>query len=248
MADSAKRAEKVAPDRSILINFVLDKSGSMEAIRSATISGFNEFKNDQAREDGQAFFTLTLFDTEFTTTCSAVPVREVPDLDMGTYSPGGMTALYDAIGHTLRITDDFVAANKPDQVLFVIMTDGEENASREYTRDAIFTLIRDRQKLNNYEFIYLGANQDSFEAGRAIGVREGRMMDWAAEPEETGLTMQRASHNVRAFRRDGSAQRETFFDEATERLGAIDPAAWSRMSDPERREFLQGDDTAGTGG
>jgi len=116
----AKKAEQPANDaqnRSILINFVLDKSGSMEGVRDATISGFNEFKNDQAREEGNAFFTLTLFDTRFMTVAEAVPVREVPDLDYSTYAPDGMTALYDAIGYTMRITDDFVAANKPDQVL-----------------------------------------------------------------------------------------------------------------------------------
>ncbi len=78
--------------RSILINFVLDKSGSMDHIREATISGFNEFKNDQADEEGEAFFTLTLFDTSFNTVCEAVPAREVRDLDYGTYAPGGMTA------------------------------------------------------------------------------------------------------------------------------------------------------------
>lgn len=246
MAKSAKQPKRDAGERSILINFVLDASGSMEAIRQATISGFNEFKNDQAREDGNAFFTLTLFDTEFVTVCSAVPVREVPDLEIATYAPGGMTALYDAIGHTMRITDDFVAANKPDQVLFVIMTDGEENSSREFSRDAIFSLIRDRQKLNDYEFIYLGANQDSFGAGRDIGVRDGRMMDWAASPEETRSTMQRASRNVSAFRRRGEAQSEVFFDAATESLGAIDPAAWSKMSAAEKREHLEDGATPGS--
>lgn len=242
MAKAAKKSVKDAGERSILINFVLDKSGSMEVIRAATISGFNEFKNDQVREDGNAFFTLTLFDTEFATVCRAVPVREVPDLDQANYAPNGCTSLYDAIGHTMRITDDFVAANKPDQVLFVIMTDGEENSSREYTRDAIFRLIQDRQKLNDYEFIYLGANQDSFAAGRDMGMREGRMMDWVADPETTRDTMQQASRNVRAYRRAGVAQRETFFDAATENLGAIEPEVWSRMSEVEKRSHLGGDE------
>ena len=159
---------------------MLDKSGSMEAIRDATISGFNEFKNDQAAEEGNAFFTLTLFDTRFDTVCEAVPVREVPDLDYATYAPGGMTALYDAIGYTMRITDDFVAANKPDQVLFVIMTDGDENSSREFTRERIFQMIQDRQKLAEYEFIYLGANQDSYVASQQMGMRAGRSVDYAA--------------------------------------------------------------------
>ena len=87
----------------------------------------------------------TEYDTVFSTVCEAVPMREVPDLDHRAYEPGGMTALYDAIGHTMRITDDFVAANKPDQVLFVIMTDGEENSSREFDRKHIFQMIDESQ-------------------------------------------------------------------------------------------------------
>ncbi len=177
-----KQPAKDAEPRSILINFVLDKSGSMDAIQEATISGFNEFKNSQAAEDGEAYFTLTLFDTTFTTVCEAVPVREVSDLDRARYAPDGMTALFDAIGHTMRITDDFVAAHKPDQVLFVIMTDGMENASREFSGERIFQMIEDRQKLAEYEFIYLGANQDSYAVGRQMGVRDGRMLDYAATP------------------------------------------------------------------
>ena len=242
MSKAANRPEKAEEDRTILINFVLDKSGSMDTIRAATISGFNEFKNDQAREGGNAFFTLTLFDTEIATVCEAVPVREVPDLDLGSYVPDGCTALYDAIGHAMRITDDFVAANRPDQVLFVIMTDGEENASREFQRDTIFKLIQDRQKLNGYEFIYMGANQDAYAVGMHMGLRDGRALNYAASPAEAQGTMLRASQNVRAYRRHGAAQRDMFFDAATERVGLIEPEVWKQMSDEERRGHLGGDD------
>jgi uncharacterized protein YegL len=247
VTEQAKQPESDEARRSILINFVLDKSGSMEAIREATISGFNEFKNDQASEDGEAFFTLTLFDTEFSTVCQAVPMREVADLDHRTYAPSGMTALYDAIGHTMRITDDFVAANRPDQVLFVIMTDGEENSSREFSRDRIFQMIQDRQKLAQYEFIYLGANQDSYMAGRGMGLRDGRMLDYAATPEGSRDAMLRASHNVRAHRRKGMPMSPQFFSDEMDGLGAIDAAAWKAMSSDERKRHLEGDDQAQQG-
>lgn len=244
MSKATKKPEKAEEERTILINFVLDGSGSMQMIREATISGFNEFKNDQAREEGNAFFTLTMFNTGFVTVCEAVPVREVPDLDFTNYAPGGGTALYDAIGHTMRITDDFVAANKPDQVLFVIMTDGEENASQEFTRESVFKLIQDRQKLNDYEFIYMGANQDAYAVGMDMGLRNGRALNYAASPEEAQGTMLRASHNVRAYRRHGAAQRDAFFDAATEDLGAIEPEVWKKMSDAEKRSRL-GEDEPG---
>ncbi len=219
---------------SILINFVLDKSGSMSSIRDATISGFNEFKNDQAREDGSAFFTLTLFDTEFRTVAEAVPLADVYDLTRERYTPGGMTALYDAIAHTMRITDEFVAKNHPKQVLFVIMTDGQENSSKEIRRDQLFEMIKDRQDNAHYEFIYLGANQDSYAVGDSIGLRPGRTMDWAASPAETAETMRNLSRNVRAHRRKAEAQSAAFFSPEMDALGALDAEAWAAMSESER--------------
>ncbi len=247
MAKKGKKAKAEGEGRSILINFVLDKSGSMESMRDATISGFNEFKNTQAAEEGEAFFTLTLFDTEFTTVCNAVPIREVLDLDHASYAPGGMTALYDAIGYTMRITDDFVAANRPDQVLFVIMTDGEENASREFTRERIFQMIQDRQNLAEYEFIYLGANQDSYHASQRMGMRAGRSVDYAASPEGSRVAMTRASHNVSAHRRHGMRQREDWFSAEAESLGAIAPEAWKQMSPEQRKRHLGEDEPQAKG-
>jgi len=222
---------------SILINFVLDKSGSMDVIRDATISGFNEFKNDQAREDGEAFFTLTLFDTRFDTVANAVPVSDVYDLTRETYHPDGTTALYDAIAHTMRITDEFVAKNHPKQVLFVIMTDGQENASREYRRDQIFDMICDRQEKAGYDFIYLGANQDSFAVGDSIGLRAGRTLDYAHNPAAAAETMKRASRNVKAHRRMGVAQSDAFFSPAMEALGDVDAATWDAMGEDDREKL-----------
>ena len=247
MVKKGNKPETEGEGRSILINFVLDKSGSMGAIRDATISGFNEFKNTQAAEEGTAFFTLTLFDTRFDTVCKAVPMHEVPDLDYGSYAPGGMTALYDAIGYTMRITDDFVVANKPDQVLFVIMTDGYENASREFTRERIFEMTQDRQRLAEYEFIYLGANQDSYYASQQMGMRAGHSVDYAASPKGSREAMLRASHNVSAHRRHGTKLREDFFSPAVETLGAIDPIQWKRLSSEQRKRHLGEDEPQAKG-
>ena len=220
----AARTPKTQEERSILINFVLDKSGSMDIIRAATISGFNEFLGDQQREGGEARMTLTLFDTEFTTIASAVPVREIAPLELATYAPDGCTALYDAIGHTMRITDEYVAKHHPDQVLFVIMTDGAENASREFGQRRIFDLIKERQDTAGYEFIYLGANQDAYEASEQIGIAHDKAMNWQAEPAAAAATMKRVSHNVRGYRRDGSPQMASgaFFSEDFEAAGALE--------------------------
>lgn len=199
-------SHKDQADRSILINFLLDSSGSMQAIRGATIEGFNEFLTDQQAEGGNAAMTLTFFDTSFHTVAEAMPVREFTPLANATYVPQGCTALFDAIGHTMRITDDFVAANSPDQVLFVIMTDGEENASQEFTSQTVFKMISDRQETAGYEFIYLGANQDSYRASRELGLQDGRAMDFAGTPDESRQAMRDLSHNVRGYRRKGTRQ------------------------------------------
>jgi uncharacterized protein YegL len=214
------REKGVAVD-SILINFVLDKSGSMGAICEATIEGFNQVLDDQKREGGSAAMTLTLFDTHFRTVVSAAPVGQMLPLDHKSYVPGGGTALYDAIAHTMRIADEYVAVHKPDQVLFVIMTDGQENSSREFSREQVMDMIEDRQKSAGYEFIYLGANQDAYQVGAGIGIRGGRTLDYAASPAQTAAVMDRVSSNVKAYRRSGlrKLEDEQFFDARFEDLG-----------------------------
>jgi uncharacterized protein YegL len=208
-------------DRSILINFVLDKSGSMEMIREATIAGFNQFLRDQQEEGGAASLTLTLFDTHFSTVITALPLPQVRPLNMRTYIPGGGTALYDAIAQTMALTDRYVAVHKPDQVLFVIMTDGEENSSHEFTREQIMRMIEDRQRTADYEFIYLGANQDAYQVGNGIGIRGGRALDYAASPAATQATMARVSANVKSHRRLGekTLKSHVFFSPEMEDLG-----------------------------
>lgn len=225
-------------ERTILINFVLDASGSMDHIRQATISAFNEFKNSQAREEGTALVTLTLFNTEFRTVCEAVPAREVSDLDHDTYRPDGCTALYDALAHTMHRTDDFVKAHKPDQVLFVIMTDGLENASREYTRDRVFQMIQDRQKLADYDFVYMGANQDSFAVGSAMGVTRGKTLDYTHTEDGAMRSVRMASACVSAHRRMGDKVSDDFFEDDMVTLGAIDPATWRSMSPSQQASLI----------
>jgi hypothetical protein len=218
-------AKKKSPGSTILINFVLDKSGSMADICDATISGFNEFKNDQAREKGTALITLTLFDTEFRTVAEAVPIGDLKDLNRRTYDPDGCTALYDAIGHTVRLTDEYVAKHSPDQVLFVIMTDGEENSSREYDQRRIFDLIKDRQGDAGYEFIFLGANQDSYVSGTAMGIRSGRMLDYAATPGSSRAAVHRVSRNVSAHRHFGAKQAPEMFSPDFEKMADLEGEA-----------------------
>jgi hypothetical protein len=226
-------------ERSILINFVLDKSGSMEPIRTATVAGFNRFLRDQQEEVGSAAMTLTLFDTGFRTVEQASPVAEVRPLDDRTYVPGGGTALYDAIAHTMAITDRYVADHKPDQVLFVIMTDGEENASREFGRQQILEMIEHRQRTADYEFIYLGANQDAYTVGSGMGIGAGRTLDYAASPAMAQETMERVSRNVKAHRRLGE-KRLTSHDFFSPELETLGKTSWAEYKADRDRSAQSG--------
>ena len=161
-----------------------------------------------------------------------------------------MTALYDAIAHTMVITDQYVAANKPDQVLFVIMTDGQENSSREFDRQRIMEMIEDRQKTADYEFIYLGANQDAYTVGDGIGIRGGRTLDYAASPAAARATMDKLSLNVKAHRRLGEKKLASheFFSEALEDVGKESWEEYKTKRDRDAGSGTPGDPPAGAGG
>jgi hypothetical protein len=143
---------------------IIDKSGSMYSLTSDTIGGFNTFISQQKNIAGKATMSVTLFDTVFSTYYSG-PIGEVPVMTKDTYVTGGATALYDAIGKTLSEYKDY------DKALVLIMTDGEENSSKEYHRSTIADMIKEREA-KGWKFIYLGANQDAFQEGSNIGITQ----------------------------------------------------------------------------
>jgi uncharacterized protein YegL len=151
----------------VLVNVILDKSGSMSAKVQDVIGGFNLYLDELAKEPAVDYgFSLTLFDTVAKMEYRALPLREVAKLDEKTYRPSGNTALLDAIGNTVQTvsTDGF------DKIITIIMTDGEENSSREWTLQAIRELIRNKEAAGNWTFVFLGANLDAFAQGAGLGV------------------------------------------------------------------------------
>lgn len=160
-----------------LINVVLDKSGSMGIVWDATISGFNEFLLTQQKEAPDALLSLTLFDTTYKQPHKATPVTHVAPLTKETYNPGGNTALYDAIGNSIREIERMT--EQPERVAFVILTDGQENSSREYSQKQIFDLISwHRDEGKGWEFTFLGANQDSYAASASFGIKASSTMNY----------------------------------------------------------------------
>ena len=137
------------------IVFLLDKSGSMAGSESDTIGGYNSFINKEKKSNTNSLVTTVLFDNNYHRLYDRVNINNVKKLTSKEYYVGGCTALYDAIGITINEMDK----NNPDKVLFVITTDGLENASREYNKNNIKKLIESHK---NYEFIFLGAGIDSY--------------------------------------------------------------------------------------
>jgi len=151
-----------------LVCFLLDQTGSMLGVKDETIIGFNQYVN--TLQDGKGAkhtrMLLTKFNSVEIDIGTAVPITEVVQLNADTYQPDHTTPLYDAIGRTIQLADGNLNG---ENVVVVIMTDGLENASREYSKDGIFKLIQEKTEAG-WNFIYLGANQDAYAAGGSMGI------------------------------------------------------------------------------
>jgi Mg-chelatase subunit ChlD len=168
------------------IFFLLDRSGSMESIAADVIGGFNAFVAEQLADGPDALMTLVQFDSGDAqeVLVQARPLAEVQKLSATTFQPRGGTPLFDAMGHaiaTATIRAETVAGTKPaEQVIFVTFTDGEENSSTEYTREKIFNLVRDREA-KGWTFVFLGANQDAYAEGGAVGGHAANIANFTAD-------------------------------------------------------------------
>lgn len=155
------------------ITMVIDRSGSMQSIQSDAEGGINSFIEQQKQEPGEAHVTLVQFDTDYEFVHSGVPIRQVPAFKL---LPRGSTALLDAVGRAINETGARLAAmeetQRPGLVVFVIVTDGEENSSREFTRDQIRTMVEHQQSAYKWQFTFLAANQDAFAAGGSMGIAQ----------------------------------------------------------------------------
>lgn len=150
---------------------IIDESGSMEPLSNDTIGGFNNFLKEQQELPGNAVMTVVLFDTQRKVLADGLSVYAVQPLDTKSYSPGGSTALLDAVGTTLDLVAERHKTDKPNRTLVCIITDGEENSSVEYTKKAVLNKIESLRK-EQWEFIFLGANQDAFAEAGGLGIAQ----------------------------------------------------------------------------
>ncbi len=153
------------------IYFLLDRSGSMQSVKSDTEGGFAAFVEEQKKAPGDCRVTLAQFDNEYDVVYSGVPVASVPPLAL---QPRGTTALLDAMGRLVTDAGAELAAlpedERPGTVIVAVMTDGLENASREWTHTAIRSLVEQQTSAYAWQFMYMGADQDAIEVGTRLGV------------------------------------------------------------------------------
>ena|ERR1700759_2404450 len=159
---------------------ITDRSGSMQTIRDDVIGGFNSFLKEQKAVPGEAKITFTQFDSDYEVVYQAKPIQEAPDLDAATFVPRGNTALMDAIGRTLNTQGERIAKDGwAEKVIVCIITDGQENSSREFKQPQIKEMIEHAQK-NGWSFIFLAANQDAFAVGASYGISGATTQNFVA--------------------------------------------------------------------
>ena len=158
--------------------FIIDKSGSMSGSEENTISSFNEYLEREKKNKFKTTITTVLFSDNYKYLHNNIDIKKVKPITHEDYQVGGCTALYDALGNTIHSIDK----KDTDKVFFIIITDGYENASKEYSNKNIKNLIKNHK---NWEFIYIGADIDSYAAGDMIGIRKDNIASYKKDGKGT---------------------------------------------------------------
>lgn len=184
--------------------FILDRSGSMAGLEADTIGGFNAMLAKQKGEPGEAFVSTVLFDNESQVIHDRLPLDQVPDMTGKEYYVRGCTALLDAVGgaihHIGNVHKYAREEDRPERTLFVITTDGMENASRRYSYSQVKQMISRQKERYGWEFLFLGANIDAAREAARFGISEDRAVNYHADVQGTQVVYQAVSEAVCSFR------------------------------------------------
>lgn len=184
--------------------FILDKSGSMGGLENDTIGGYNSMLEKQKAVEGECHITTVLFDNNYELLHDRIDIKAVSPINEKEYAVGGSTALLDAIGRTIHkignaqkyTADDYRA----EKVMFIIITDGEENSSREYSADKIKAQIEHQKTKYGWEFVFLGANIDAVKTAGRFGIAPDRAQNYHADSDGVELNFRVMSEAVATFR------------------------------------------------
>ena len=189
--------------------FILDRSGSMSGLERDTIGGFNSMIEKQKKEEGEAVVSTVLFDNESVVIHDRLPLAKVPRMTEEEYFTRGCTALLDAVGGAIHhIGNVHKYARKedvPEKTIFIIITDGYENASRSYTLDQVKEMVSGQQA-RGWEFLFLGANIDAAEEAARFGIEEDCAADFVCDPEGMALNYDAISDAVTCARKSAPIQ------------------------------------------
>ncbi|GHV81062.1 hypothetical protein AGMMS49944_28530 [Spirochaetia bacterium] len=183
---------------------ILDKSGSMNRLTDDTIGGYNAFIEEQKSLPGEAVLTTVLFNNGYTVLHRRIDIKEVPEITRKEYTAGGSTALLDALGKTINEIGaklaDTAEENRPSKVIFFIITDGEENSSKEFFQERIKEMVELQTHTYSWEFIFLGANIDSFSTAATLGIQSDHAYNWTATGQGHRNAYRAASKVMRSRR------------------------------------------------
>ncbi|QTN33664.1 VWA domain-containing protein [Akkermansiaceae bacterium] len=200
------------------IAFILDRSSSMESIRTAAINGFNQYLRDQQAAPGRTNLSLVFFDTDTEHRYESLPAAEILPLNMDTYVPRGCTALLDAIGETIdklgKKLAALPAADRPDHVSVAILTDGEENSSTRFTWKDIAERIKHQTGKYDWEFLFLGASEDAIATAAKMNIHAHNSSAYLADAAGSQAAMASFSRKSLASRakKSGLATPEQLHD------------------------------------
>ncbi len=184
--------------------FVLDRSGSMAGLEKDTIGGFNSMIKKQKKEKGEAIITTVLFDHENDILHDRLDIKGIKLLDENDYYVNGSTALLDCLGFTISKTlkayKNTIDDQRPEKVIFVITTDGQENSSKEYDYKKVKTLIESVKKEYAWEFIFLGANIDAEVEAEKFGINKDNAVNYISDAKGTNLNYQAVSDALSCYR------------------------------------------------
>ena len=184
--------------------FILDRSGSMSGLEADTIGGFNAMIGRQRGARGEALVSTVLFDTRSEVIHDRVDIRRIEPMTRRQYTPGGCTALLDAVGgeihHIGQVHRYAREEDRPEHTLFVITTDGMENASRRYTAEQVREMIGRQKARFGWEFLFLGANIDAVQTAGRFGIGEDRAVNYHSDHEGTALNYEVLSDAITTVR------------------------------------------------